>query len=160
VRCPHRAGTLVARAEGYFPTSLLVDDETGAVTLVLYPAEPRFEVERARVQLGLAVFFETDRAVLTETGRRRLSRLASVLRRDPRPWTVVLRAHADHRGSDTHNQRLSEARAESVRRLLDEHGANAEVIVVALGDRRARESADPQVLQRDRRVEVDARRAH
>jgi hypothetical protein len=133
VLCPRRAGTIVAHAEGHYPSSLRVDDGRGDLTLVLYPAEARFEVGRARVQLGLAVFFETDRATLTKTGRARLTRLASALRYEPR--------------------------RESVRRFLDEHGTDAEVIVIALGDRRARESDDPTVLRRDRRVEVDARRA-
>jgi outer membrane protein OmpA-like peptidoglycan-associated protein len=159
VPCPRRAGTIVAHAAGHYPSSLRVDVDQGDLTLVLHRAEARFEVRRARVQLGLAVFFDTDRATLTKTGRERLTRLASALRYEPRRWTVLLRAHADHRGGDAYNQRLSEARAESVRRFLDEHGADAEVIVVALGDRRARESDDPTVLQRDRRVEVDARRA-
>lgn len=67
------------------------------------------------------VFYEFDKADLTEDSREALDRLASLLKENPNV-TIELGAHCDYRGDDAYNERLSQRRAESVVRYLTEHG--------------------------------------
>jgi outer membrane protein OmpA-like peptidoglycan-associated protein len=154
-RCAAGDGVVTADAPGFYPALYPVHAETREVELVLYPAEDRFSVRSAHVHLSLAVFFDTDSAVLTAGGRQNLERVAVLLAEERRTWTIVLRGHADHRGSDEHNDALSRRRAEAVRAFLTEGGARGQIHVVALGERRAPPVHDEGELQRQRRVELD-----
>lgn len=71
------------------------------------------------------VFYEFDKADLTENSREALDRLANLLKENPN-ITIELSAHCDYRGADAYNLRLSQARAESVVRYLTEHGITAD----------------------------------
>lgn len=71
------------------------------------------------------VFYEFDKADLTENSREALDRLANLLKENPN-ITIELSAHCDYRGADAYNLRLSQARAESVVRYLTEHGIAAD----------------------------------
>lgn len=67
------------------------------------------------------VFYEFDKADLTEDSREALDRLTALLKENPN-ITIELGAHCDYRGNDVYNERLSQRRAESVVRYLTEHG--------------------------------------
>lgn len=67
------------------------------------------------------VFYEFDKADLTENSREALDRLTAMLKENPN-ITIELSAHTDNRGADAYNERLSQRRAESVVRYLTEHG--------------------------------------
>lgn len=67
------------------------------------------------------VFYEFDKADLTENSREALDRLTKLLKENPN-ITIELSAHCDYRGNDAYNERLSQRRAESVVRYLSEHG--------------------------------------
>lgn len=71
------------------------------------------------------VFYEFDKADLTEDSREALDRLANMLKENPNV-TIELSAHCDYRGNDAYNERLSQRRAESVVRYLTEHGIQAD----------------------------------
>lgn len=71
------------------------------------------------------VFYEFDKADLTENSREALDRLTALLKENPHV-TIELGAHCDYRGHDDYNLRLSQRRAESVVRYLTEHGIAAD----------------------------------
>lgn len=71
------------------------------------------------------VFYEFDKADLTEDSREALDRLTALLKENPN-ITIELGAHCDYRGDDAYNERLSQRRAESVVRYLTEHGIQAD----------------------------------
>lgn len=71
------------------------------------------------------VYYEFDKADLTDNSREALDRLVKVLKENPN-ITIELSAHCDYRGRAEYNERLSQRRAESVVKYLTEHGIDAE----------------------------------
>lgn len=71
------------------------------------------------------VYYEFDKADLTDNSREALDRLVKVLKENPN-ITIELSAHCDYRGRAEYNERLSHRRAESVVKYLTEHGIEAE----------------------------------
>lgn len=71
------------------------------------------------------VFYEFDKATLTDNSRAALDRLTKMLKENPNV-TIELSAHCDYRGDDAYNLRLSQRRAESVVKYLTEHGIAAD----------------------------------
>lgn len=71
------------------------------------------------------VYYEFDKADLTDNSREALDRLVNVLKENPN-ITIELSAHCDYRGRAEYNERLSQRRAESVVKYLTEHGIEAE----------------------------------
>ncbi len=71
------------------------------------------------------VFYEFDKANLTENSREALDRLVKMLKENPNV-TIELSAHCDYRGNAEYNLKLSQRRAESVVKYLTEHGIEAE----------------------------------
>jgi outer membrane protein OmpA-like peptidoglycan-associated protein len=101
------------------------------------------------------VYFATDRATLDAPAARALDELAARLAADPR-GTVEIVGHADRRGSEPHNEELSERRMELVRDYLGAHGVSAARLRGrAAGAREpARAGTDPSALAADRRAEI------
>ena len=75
----------------------------------------------ARMTMQEDVLFATDSDVLRPAAIERLRPLAGYLRANP-GVRVAIDGHTDSRGTDAHNQDLSERRAQSVREALDEMG--------------------------------------
>lgn len=71
------------------------------------------------------VYYEFDKADLTDNSREALDRLVKVLKENSN-ITIELSAHCDYRGRAEYNERLSQRRAESVVKYLTEHGIEAE----------------------------------
>lgn len=71
------------------------------------------------------IFYEFDRATLTEESTTALDELVKLLELNPNV-TIELSSHCDFRGSDKYNKKLSQARAESVVAYLIEHGIDPE----------------------------------
>ena len=71
------------------------------------------------------VYYEFDKADLTDNSREALDRLVKVLKENPN-ITIELSAHCDYRGRAEYNEKLSQRRAESIVRYLTEHGIEAE----------------------------------
>ena len=71
------------------------------------------------------IFYEFDKATLTEASTAALDQLVTLLNDNPNV-TIELSAHCDYKGRDEYNQRLSQRRAETVVNYLIEHGIDAE----------------------------------
>jgi outer membrane protein OmpA-like peptidoglycan-associated protein len=81
----------------------------------------RQTAEGARMTMQEEVLFATDSDVLRPGAIERLRPLAGYLRANP-GVRVAIDGHTDSRGTDAHNQDLSERRAASVREALDDMG--------------------------------------
>ncbi len=103
------------------------------------------EVERALLDTGLfralGVNFAFDRAALLDGAERVLDPVGDVLRRYP-DLRVEIGGHTDAIGTDAYNQRLSERRAETVRRYLVERWGIAPERLTAAGYGESRPFSD------------------
>ena len=107
-----------------------------------------------------AILFATGIARLDREGREVVDRLAAKLADLPSA-TLLIDGHADRRGEEDFNRRLSRARAQSVMRRLASQGVpRSRLMMRGFGSRRpAVNSADPDGLRRNRRVEISVRRS-
>lgn len=67
------------------------------------------------------IFYEFDKATLTKESEASLDQLAELLEQNPNV-TIELSSHCDYKGSDKYNEKLSQARAESVVEYLVSKG--------------------------------------
>ena len=71
------------------------------------------------------IFYEFDKATLTEASTNALDSLVIMMNENP-SITIELAAHCDYKGNDDYNQRLSQRRAESVVNYLINQGIKAD----------------------------------
>jgi outer membrane protein OmpA-like peptidoglycan-associated protein len=106
-----------------------------------------------RASASLLVTFDTNSTELTDTARRQLDIVASALRNDRLvEYRFTVEGHADPRGSAETNLKLSQGRAESVKRYLIGAGVAEERLVAeGRGDREPMLPAQPAAPE-NRRV--------
>lgn len=109
----------------------------------------------ARMTMQEDVLFATDSDVLRPAAIERLRPLARYLRANP-GVRVAIDGHTDSRGTEAHNQDLSERRAESVREALDDMGVTrARFRVAGHGEGSpVASNATAEGMRLNRRVEV------
>jgi outer membrane protein OmpA-like peptidoglycan-associated protein len=74
------------------------------------------------IALSGTVMFRHDEAILLPEARTRLDRVADALKHMAPDQKIVIEGHADARGTDEYNLRLSEERANAVRTYLLQRG--------------------------------------
>ncbi|HCQ29073.1 MAG TPA: hypothetical protein DIU39_02230, partial [Flavobacteriales bacterium] len=74
------------------------------------------------------IFYDYNKATLRKESINELDRLVKLLKDNP-TIKIELSAHTDSRGSDAYNQKLSQARAQSVVDYLIEHGISKDRLV-------------------------------
>jgi outer membrane protein OmpA-like peptidoglycan-associated protein len=115
-----------------------------------------------RIELSADVLFDFDKADIRPDANAVLAQAADVLR-DHTTRRVVIEGHTDAKGSEQYNQRLSERRAQAVKRWFQQRaglksmtletrgwGAKRPVAANAKPDG----SDDPEGRQKNRRVEI------
>jgi outer membrane protein OmpA-like peptidoglycan-associated protein len=103
------------------------------------------------------VLFTSGKAVLQLGARENLSKLSGILLAYPGPYSLAIGGHTDSVGSDALNDRLSQARAESVRTFLTQAGIAASHLTSATGYGRHQPVADNATADgraTNRRVEI------
>jgi outer membrane protein OmpA-like peptidoglycan-associated protein len=85
-----------------------------------------------------------------------LAEIRDVLKKHPAVERIEVQGHADDSGTDQMNLVLSQARAQSVRRWLGDHGIDlSKVVVKGYGSSRPIASnSDDEGRQKNRRVEI------
>ena len=109
-----------------------------------------------KVELPADVLFDFDKADVRPNAAQALGRLATVIRGYP-TGRVAIEGHTDAKGNDAYNQKLSERRAESVKRWLVERETIAADRITTRGAGKSRPVADNSTeagRQKNRRVEV------
>lgn len=115
-----------------------------------------------RVEMAADVLFDFDKAVIKPQAEGTLQQVAGMIVSRGK-GSVRIEGHTDAKGSDSYNQKLSLARAESVRSWLAQKGSadRARMSVEGMGasrpvapNNRPDGSDDPEGRQRNRRVEI------
>jgi outer membrane protein OmpA-like peptidoglycan-associated protein len=123
---------------------------------------PAAVVEKATVQqasLPSPITFIYDEANFTDKGRTQAAAFAAFLR-DRHIAAATLTGHADERGSDLYNLRLSQERLDSVVRYLREAGFSGKLVLIPMGKREPFAGAERghisevEAFALDRRVEL------
>jgi outer membrane protein OmpA-like peptidoglycan-associated protein len=101
------------------------------------------------------VLFDVDSATIRDEGRETLVQVADVVDEFDKT-AVVVQGHTDATGPDSHNQTLSERRAEAARDYLVGRGVDEERIeAIGYGETRPLASNEtPEDRQLNRRVEI------
>ncbi len=114
------------------------------------------EVKEDRLEISQTILFVTGKATILEQSFPILSEVAAALRDRPE-LKIEIGGHTDSRGSDAVNKKLSQARADSVRKwLIDKGGIAADrLTAVGYGESVPLVSPDDTELKRakNRRVE-------
>ncbi|NIR58436.1 MAG: OmpA family protein [Gammaproteobacteria bacterium] len=102
------------------------------------------------------LLFDTGSAALSAGAYQRLRSLADTLKRYP-DTNIVVKGHTDSTGDESYNLRLSEERADNVRRyLLGEGVAAHRVTAIGYGEAfPLATNATPEGRQQNRRVEIE-----
>lgn len=105
----------VAIAEGYHPGSLHFNTPSDAEALSLgNPALCLVRIpEVGTVEVLENVYYAFNKAQLLEESHAALDKLAELMKQNP-AMRIEIGGHTDDKGSDAYNQKLSEARAQSV----------------------------------------------
>ncbi|MEN8184329.1 MAG: OmpA family protein [Myxococcota bacterium] len=125
-------------------------------------AIPDADVERRGESLVVLfpgdVFFDVGSSALSAGAYQRLRSLADTLNRYP-DTDLVVKGHTDSTGDESFNLRLSEERAENVRKYLVAEGvAGYRVTAIGFGEAfPLATNATPAGRQQNRRVEVEIR---
>jgi outer membrane protein OmpA-like peptidoglycan-associated protein len=113
-----------------------------------------------RIALNADVLFDFDKAELKPAAHPPLTKVLTVLKSYPKA-TARIEGHTDSKGDDAYNQKLSERRADSVRRYLAAQGATLRMSTRGWGEKKpvapnARPDGqdDPEGRSKNRRVEI------
>lgn len=135
---------------------IVVDlDQSCLQDLTTCPLPDGMEIEHDRIILEERVLFDFDRARVRIGGRKLVRSIVGLWKHNHSWGHITVEGHADARGSDAYNIKLSARRAERVRKLMVELGANPFAIEsVGLGKSRPRDLGDDEhAHERNRRVE-------
>jgi outer membrane protein OmpA-like peptidoglycan-associated protein len=113
-----------------------------------------------RIAVSADVLFDFDKANLRKEATPELEKVAAVLKEYPKA-TARIDGHADGKGDAAYNQKLSERRAEAVRRWFEKEGVKTKMSAKGWGktkpvapNTRPDGKDDPEGRQKNRRVEV------
>jgi outer membrane protein OmpA-like peptidoglycan-associated protein len=83
-------------------------------------------VHHGHLQIFKKIYFETAKAVILPISFPILDAVAGTLKGNPQIKLIEVQGHADERGDDDYNMRLTEDRAQAVKAYMIEHGVEVE----------------------------------
>ena len=132
-----------------------IDDDDGCPDAKPKP-KSNIEKEGDRLVLKGKVFFETGKAKIKRKSYTLLFEFAIFLNQNPSFTLIEIQGHTDQRGKVSQNQRLSEKRAQAVRRFLIKQGSVDENRLTSRGYGSSQPLIDEEseeAYRRNRRVE-------
>jgi outer membrane protein OmpA-like peptidoglycan-associated protein len=103
------------------------------------------------------VLFDFNKATLKPGAKEKLSKISGILLAYPGNYRLEIEGHTDSIGSDSYNQKLSEARAASVRDYIQQAGISTSRILATRGfgeTKPVTTNDTPEGRQMNRRVEI------
>jgi outer membrane protein OmpA-like peptidoglycan-associated protein len=94
------------------------EDEDGC------PDKGRVVVRRGKLEILDKIYFETDKAIILPVSYKILDAIVATIKGNPSIKQIEIQGHADERGDDAHNMKLTDDRAHSVQNYLVEHGVD------------------------------------
>jgi outer membrane protein OmpA-like peptidoglycan-associated protein len=79
-------------------------------------------VQRGKLEILDKIYFETDKDIIMERSFPLLDAIAATIKGHPEIALIEIQGHADERGDDEHNLDLTDRRAHSVMRALEDRG--------------------------------------
>lgn len=126
------------------------------------PDNAKIVITKKKVFALEKIYFDFARASIKQESLALIDEIATVLKENPEIGRVRIEGHTDNKGSEETNQRLSQARTESVRKALIKRGVPGERLeAVGFGEAKPIATNDTdEGREKNRRVEfvlVDAR---
>lgn len=125
----------------------------GGTSVAVTPAADGYVAQDASDQVNIAISFDFDSATLREDQKPKLASMCEAMKSvDVQVFRII--GHTDAAGSDSYNQRLSQLRAEEVKRhLVSECGIDAARLeAVGVGKAHLLDTENPRA-DANRRVE-------
>lgn len=114
-----------------------------------------------RIDLAADVLFDFDKADLLPKAEETLQKAAELIKQRNAKGTVRIEGHTDAKGNDAYNQKLSERRADAVKRWFESHGLHEHFATAGFGAKKPVApntkpdgSDDPEGRAKNRRVEI------
>jgi outer membrane protein OmpA-like peptidoglycan-associated protein len=140
--------------------NLAVEGKAQDISGLLRDLNAEVRGREVRIALNADVLFAFDKADLKPDARPSLDKVVAVLKSYPKAQARI-EGHTDSKGDDAYNQKLSEKRAESVRKFLAAGGATLRMTTRGWGEKKpvapnAKPDGkdDPEGRQKNRRVEI------
>ena len=86
-----------------------------------------------RIDLAADVLFDFDKADLLPKAEETLQKAADLIKQRNAKGVVRIEGHTDAKGSDAYNQKLSERRADAVKRWFESHGLHEHFATAGFG---------------------------
>ena len=90
------------------------------------PDKGRVLLRRGKLEILDKIYFETAKAIIKPVSFPILNAIAATLKGNPALLLLEVQGHADERGDDDYNMRLTEDRAAAVKTYLIEHGVEGD----------------------------------
>ena len=123
VEC-NRDYTIQASKEGYESNTFAVARANGGQKRVDAALQPIENIITENQVMLNSIFFEYDKHNITREGAFELDKLVQVMQQKPE-MTIMVKSHADNRGSDSYNLDLSDRRARSTVQYIRSKGIPA-----------------------------------
>jgi outer membrane protein OmpA-like peptidoglycan-associated protein len=130
-----------------------VPKETPITDRLMVEIEPKPQSKTTVIRqntLQKTIYFDTDRAQLTTEANNTLNELLNDLKNIPNA-AINITGHADMRGSEKYNQRLSEKRTQKIAAFLHKNGIHSTTQLASKGELQPADSFD---IAKNRRVEI------
>ena len=115
-----------ANAEGYRRverTVAVIKEKEEVVVFELMPSKA--QLDGSKIEIKDEVHFATGSDVILEKSFPLLEEVSHILSDHPELTKIRIEGHTDNRGNDDMNMDLSQRRADSVKRYLEEHGVDS-----------------------------------
>ena len=140
--------------------NLAVEGKAQDISGLLRDLNAEVRGREVRIALSADVLFDFDKAELKPAARPSLDKVVAFLKSYPKA-SARIEGHTDSKGDDAYNQKLSQQRAESVRKFLAAQGATLPMSTRGWGEKKpvapnAKPDGkdDPEGRQKNRRVEI------
>ncbi len=132
------------------------DEVRTQLTLNKRPKKPNVTITAKEVKIAKQVHFQNDSAAILPDSEAILQEIAAALVAHPELKRIEIQGHTDNTGTAPHNLRLSQERAESVRKALTDLGVdNGRLTAVGHGqDRPLMPNSSDASRAKNRRVQL------
>jgi len=90
---------------------------------------PRVEVRDNHIEIHEKIQFELDKATIKPVSFDLMNEIVAVIQKNPHIKKIRIEGYASSEGAASHNQKLSEDRANAVMKYLTSHGISKDVLV-------------------------------
>jgi outer membrane protein OmpA-like peptidoglycan-associated protein len=112
---------IVGLDQGFKGTSLKLQSDVTGLEKAMTDLGAQVKKAEIRIDMPGDVLFDFDKTDLKPIAQETLKKLATIIRANSKS-KVQIDGYTDSKGSDPHNQKLSEGRAESVKKWLTANG--------------------------------------